>query len=175
MFTNEQPISDDETVRVSDMPIPSFPRILVESNEHPTIETDTDPPIDGNADVSTMPRISPTSFENVHFIMTTDEEVEDSSIVDDEITIALVHGDTSILLSDIVSMLLDTTAKLSTSEKPIHFSDSVELVKQNIQVTKSYPHPSSVFEFTSDVGQATRTFYPSVRYINVVPKVGSIW
>ncbi|KAK2944357.1 hypothetical protein BLNAU_20702 [Blattamonas nauphoetae] len=77
MFTNQHPISEDEIipipstfcrgVRVSERPIPSFPRIREESNEHPTIDTETDPPRDGNDDVSTTPRIDPTSFHLTYY------------------------------------------------------------------------------------------------------------
>ncbi|KAK2963104.1 hypothetical protein BLNAU_2127 [Blattamonas nauphoetae] len=158
MFTNEHPISDDDSlptdstffrgVRVSERPIPSFPRIREESNEHPTIDTETDPPIEGNDDVSTTPRIDPTSFHSKLFEITTDDSLPDSSNRDPEITIALVQGDTSIPLEDIVSMLLETiaslgalasffcglpSAELSISEKSIHFNDSVEFVKENMQ------------------------------------------
>ncbi|KAK2963042.1 hypothetical protein BLNAU_2065 [Blattamonas nauphoetae] len=122
MFTNEHPISDDDilptdstflrAVRVSERPIPSFPRILWESNEHATIDTQTDPPRDGNDNVSTTPRIDPTSFHSKLFEITTDDSLPDSSNRDPEITIGLVHGDNSSLLEDIVSMLLDTIASL---------------------------------------------------------------
>ncbi|KAK2963040.1 hypothetical protein BLNAU_2063 [Blattamonas nauphoetae] len=122
MFTNEHPISDDDIlptdstffrdVRVSERPIPSFPRIRRESNEHPTIDTQTDPPRDGNDNVSTTPRIDPTSFHSKLFEITTDDSLPDSSNRDPEITIALDHGDTSILLEDIVSILLETVASL---------------------------------------------------------------
>ncbi|KAK2948749.1 hypothetical protein BLNAU_16284 [Blattamonas nauphoetae] len=157
MFTNEHPISDDESlptdstffrgVRVSERPIPSFPRIREESNEHPTIDTQTDPTDDGNNDVSTTPRIDPTSFHSKLFEITTDDSLPDSSNADEDITIALVHGDTSILLEDIVSMLLETIAslgdlasfifcllskELSISEMCIHFNDSVEFVNKNM-------------------------------------------
>ncbi|KAK2962999.1 putative centrosome and spindle pole-associated protein 1 [Blattamonas nauphoetae] len=177
MFTNEQLISDDDIlptdstffrgVRGSERPIPSFPRIREESNEHPTIDTETDPTRDANDDVSTTPRIDPTSFH-----------------IDGEITIALVHGDTSILLEDIVSMLPDTTASLdvpfsffwnlplaevSISEKSIHFNDNVEFVNENMQVPKSWVLPSSVFQFTSDSDVAISSFQTSVCNINVVP------
>ncbi|KAK2962907.1 hypothetical protein BLNAU_1930 [Blattamonas nauphoetae] len=124
MFTNVHPISDDDIlptnstffrgVRVSERPIPSFPRIREESNEHPTIDTQTDPPIDGNDDVPTTPRIDPTSFHSLLFAITTDDSLPDSSNGDPEITIALVHRDTSILLSEIVSMLLETMASLDS-------------------------------------------------------------
>ncbi|KAK2948766.1 hypothetical protein BLNAU_16301 [Blattamonas nauphoetae] len=115
--------------------------IREESNEHPTIDTQTDPPRDGNDDVSTTPRIDPTSFHSKPFEITTEDSLPDSSNGDGEITIALVHGDTSILLEDIVSMLLETTAslgdlasffccpvssELSISVKCIHFNDRVE-------------------------------------------------
>ncbi|KAK2963059.1 hypothetical protein BLNAU_2082 [Blattamonas nauphoetae] len=175
MFTNEQSISDDDILptdstsfradRVRERPIPSCPRIREESNEHPTIDTQTDPPIDGNDDVSTIPRMDPTSFHSKLFEITTDDSLPDSSKGDPEITIALVHGDTSILLEDIVSMLLDTTAslgdlslficcllsaELSSSEKCIHFNDSVEFVNENMQLPTSCFLPSPVFEFTSD-------------------------
>ncbi|KAK2955750.1 hypothetical protein BLNAU_9286 [Blattamonas nauphoetae] len=156
MFTNEHLISDDDILptdstfgrggRVSERPIPSFPRIREESNEHPTIDTQTDPTRDGNDDVSTTPRIDPTSFHSKLFEITTDDSLPDSSNGDPEITIALVHGDTSILLEDIVSMLLETIAslgdlpsficcllssELSISEMSSHFIDSVdELVWQ---------------------------------------------
>ncbi|KAK2955732.1 hypothetical protein BLNAU_9268 [Blattamonas nauphoetae] len=158
MFTNQQPISDDDIlptdstfcrdVRDSERPIPSFPRIREESNEHPTIDTQTDTPKDANDDVSTTPRIDPTSFHSKLFEITTDDSLPDSSKVEGEITIALVHRDTSILLEDIVSMLLDTiaslgdlasficclpSAELSIIEKSIHFNDSVEFVKENMQ------------------------------------------
>ncbi|KAK2955788.1 hypothetical protein BLNAU_9324 [Blattamonas nauphoetae] len=122
MFTNEHPISDDDilptdstffrALRVSERPIPSFPRIRRESNEHPTIDTETDPTNDANDDVSTTPRIDPTSFHIKLFEITTDDSLPDSSKVEGEITIALVHGDTSILLEDIVSMLLETIASI---------------------------------------------------------------
>ncbi|KAK2956829.1 hypothetical protein BLNAU_8283 [Blattamonas nauphoetae] len=186
MFTNEHPISDDNIlptssaffrgVRVSERPIPSFPRIREESNEHPTIETETDPPMSGNDDASTTPRIDPTSFHIKLFEITTDDSVADSSNVEGEITIALVHGADSILLSDINSMLLETIASLgdlsllicrlpfvewSRSEKSILFNDSVELFKQNMQFPRSYLLPSLVFEFTSDLGQATSTVFGS--------------
>ncbi|KAK2963064.1 hypothetical protein BLNAU_2087 [Blattamonas nauphoetae] len=125
-------------------------QIREESNQHPTIDTQTDPTRDANGDVSTTPRIDPTSFHSKLFEITTDDSLPDSSNGDPEITIALVHGDTSILLEDIVSMLLDTTAslgdlslficcllsaELSISEKSIHFNDSVELVKLNMQLS----------------------------------------
>ncbi|KAK2940090.1 hypothetical protein BLNAU_25002 [Blattamonas nauphoetae] len=157
MFTNEQSISDDDIlptdstsfrgVPVSERPIPSFPTIREESNEHPTIDTETDSPRDGNDDVSTTPRIDPTSFHSKLFEITTDDSAPDSSNGDEEITIALVHGDTSILLEDIVSMLLETiaslgdlasffcclpSAELSISEKSIHFNDNVEFVNENM-------------------------------------------
>ncbi|KAK2948771.1 hypothetical protein BLNAU_16306 [Blattamonas nauphoetae] len=122
MFTNEHPTSDDDIrptdstflrdVRVSERPIPSFPRIREESNEHPTIDTQTDPTNDANDDVSTTPRIDPTSFHSKLFEITTDDSLPDSSNGDEEIIIALVHRDTSILLEDIVSMLLDTITSL---------------------------------------------------------------
>ncbi|KAK2945865.1 hypothetical protein BLNAU_19233 [Blattamonas nauphoetae] len=115
MFTNEQPISDDEilptsssrfrVVRVSDRPIPSFPKIRAESNEQPAIDTETEPSVDGNADVSTTPANFPFSFKIKQFFSTTDDSGFDSSNVDGEITIALDHAEISILLSDIVSML----------------------------------------------------------------------
>ncbi|KAK2951519.1 hypothetical protein BLNAU_13541 [Blattamonas nauphoetae] len=127
MFTNEHPISDDDIlptsaaffrdVRVSERPIPSFPTIREESNEHPTIDTQTDPTNDANDDVSTTPRIDPTSFHSKLFEITTDDSLPDSSKVDEEITIALVHGDTSILLEDIVSMLPETIASLGALTK----------------------------------------------------------
>ncbi|KAK2955786.1 hypothetical protein BLNAU_9322 [Blattamonas nauphoetae] len=157
MFTNEQPISEDDIlptdstffrgVRVSERPIPSFPRIREESNEHPTIDTETDPPNDGNDDVSTTPRIDPTSFHSKLFEITIDDSLPDSSNGDEEITIALVHGDTSILLEDIVSMLLDTIAslcaailflgslplaELSICEKWSNFNDNVEFVNKKM-------------------------------------------
>ncbi|KAK2951524.1 hypothetical protein BLNAU_13546 [Blattamonas nauphoetae] len=184
MFTNEQPISDDDIlptdstfcrgVRVSERPIPSFPRIREESNEHPTIDTETDPTRDGNEDVSTTPRIDPTSFHSKLFEITTDDSLPDSSKGDEEITIALVHGDTSILLSEIVSMLPDTIASLdvsalffcclssaewSISEKSIHFNDSVEFVNENMQLTKSRIIPSSKFRFTSDSEEAISSVF----------------
>ncbi|KAK2955724.1 hypothetical protein BLNAU_9260 [Blattamonas nauphoetae] len=122
MFTNQQPISDDDIlptdstfcrdVRDSERPIPSFPRIREESNEHPTIDTQTDPTRDANDDVSTTPRIDPTSLHSKLFEITTDDSLPDSSKVDEEITITLVHGDTSILLEDIVSMLLEIIPSL---------------------------------------------------------------
>ncbi|KAK2951516.1 hypothetical protein BLNAU_13538 [Blattamonas nauphoetae] len=161
MFTNEQPISDDDIrptdstfcrgVRVSERPIPSFPRIPKESNEHPTIDTQTDPPRDANDDVSTTPRIDPTSFHSKLFEITTDDSLPDSSNGDGEITIALVHGDTSILLEDIVSMLLETIAKeLLINDKSIHFNDNVEFVNENTQLPTSWSFLSSEFLFTSD-------------------------
>ncbi|KAK2955728.1 hypothetical protein BLNAU_9264 [Blattamonas nauphoetae] len=153
MFTNEHSISDDDILstdstlfrgaRVSERPIPSFPRIREESNEHPTIDTQTDSPKDANDDVSTTPRIDPTSFHSKLFEITTDDSLPDSSNADPEITIAHVHGDTSILLEDIVSMLLETivslgalasffwcllSAELSISEKCIDFNDSVDSI-----------------------------------------------
>ncbi|KAK2951490.1 hypothetical protein BLNAU_13512 [Blattamonas nauphoetae] len=152
MFTKEQPISDDDIlptdstffrgVRVSERPIPSFPRIREESNEHPTIDTQTDLTNDGNGDASTTPRIDPTSFHIMLLEITTDDSLPDSSNGDPEITIALVHGDTSILLEDIASMLLETIASLGdlasficcltsaeipNSEKWIDFNESVEI------------------------------------------------
>ncbi|KAK2955755.1 hypothetical protein BLNAU_9291 [Blattamonas nauphoetae] len=158
MFTNEQSISDDDIlptdstffrgVRVSERPIPSFPKILWELNEHQTIDTQTDPKRDANDDVSTTPRIDPTSFHSKLFEITTDDSLPDSSNGDPEITIALVHGDTSILLEDIVSMLLEIIAnlgdlasvfcdlpseELSISKKSSHFIDSVEFVNENMQ------------------------------------------
>ncbi|KAK2948773.1 hypothetical protein BLNAU_16308 [Blattamonas nauphoetae] len=157
MFTNQQPISDDDILptdstffrgaRVSERPIPSFPRIREESNEHPTIDTQTDPTNDANDDVSTTPRIDPTSFHNP------------------EINIALVHRDTSILLEDIVSMLLETIASLGdlapficglpsadllVSQTSIHFNDRVEFVNENMQVPTSCLRASFEFEFISD-------------------------
>ncbi|KAK2962994.1 hypothetical protein BLNAU_2017 [Blattamonas nauphoetae] len=156
MFTNQHPISDDDSlptdstffrgVRVSERPIPSFPRIREESNEHPTIDTETDPTRDGNDDVSTTPRIDLTSFHSKLFEITTDDSLPDSSNEDPEITIALVHGDSLILLSDTVSMLHETIAslddlasfisclpwaELSMSEKWIDFNDNVEFIKEN--------------------------------------------
>ncbi|KAK2963061.1 hypothetical protein BLNAU_2084 [Blattamonas nauphoetae] len=179
MFTNQHPISDDDIrptdstflrgVRVSERQIPSFPRIREESNEHPTIDTQTDPTMDGNDDVSTTPRIDPTSFHSKLFEITTDDSLPDSSNGDPEITIALVHGDTSILLEDIVSMLLDTIASLaspfsficclpssalSVSEKCIHFNDSVEFIKEKMQVPKSCCLPVSESKFISDFDEA---------------------
>ncbi|KAK2958376.1 hypothetical protein BLNAU_6646 [Blattamonas nauphoetae] len=161
MFTNEQQISDDEIlpissflfrdVRVSERPIPSFPRTIWELNEHPTIDTEIDTPRSANADVSTKPRISPISFHSLLFEITTDDSVVDSSDVDGEIRIGLVHGNTSILLSDINSMLLDTisslgdlpsffcclpSAELSIGEKCIHFNDNVELFNENMELPK---------------------------------------
>ncbi|KAK2963101.1 hypothetical protein BLNAU_2124 [Blattamonas nauphoetae] len=148
--------------------------IREESNEHPTIDTETDPPIEGNDDVSTTPRIDPTSFHSKLFEITTDDPVPDSSNGDGEITIALVHGDTLILLSDIVSMLLETIAslgdlasficcplseELSVSENWIDFNDSVEFVKENMQFSN--------FCFLA------LSFHPSVCNINVVPNVCS--
>ncbi|KAK2946096.1 hypothetical protein BLNAU_19004 [Blattamonas nauphoetae] len=179
MFTNEQPISDDDIlptdstfsrgVGVSERPIPSFPTIREESNEHPTIDTETDPINEGNDDVSTTPRISPTSFHSLLFEITTDDSLPDSSNVDGEITIALVHGESSILLSEIVSMLLDTIASrgnlasficrlpssdMLISEKSIHFNDNDEFVNENMQVPKFCLLPSSEFEFISDSDEA---------------------
>ncbi|KAK2955725.1 hypothetical protein BLNAU_9261 [Blattamonas nauphoetae] len=174
MFTNEHPISDDDIrptdstfcrgVRVNERPIPSFPTIREESNQHPTIDTQTDSTRDGNDDVSTTPRIDPTSFHIELFEITTDDSLPDSSNGDEEITIALVHRDTSILLEDIVSMLLETIASLgdlasffcclassewSISEKSIHFIDRVEFVKQIKQLVKFWFFLSSEFQFTS--------------------------
>ncbi|KAK2948762.1 hypothetical protein BLNAU_16297 [Blattamonas nauphoetae] len=187
MFTNEQPISDDDSrptdstffpgARVSERPIPSFPRIREESNEQPTIDTETDPPIDANDDVSTTPRIDPTSFRSKLFEITTNDSLPDSSNGDPEITIALVHGDTSILLEDIVSMLPETTAslgalalvfcdlpsaELSIREKCIHFNDNVEFVNENMQLPTFCFLLSSEFQFTSDSDEAISSFHPSV-------------
>ncbi|KAK2963002.1 hypothetical protein BLNAU_2025 [Blattamonas nauphoetae] len=108
--------------------------------------------VDANDDVSTTPRIDPTSFHSKLFEITTDDSLPDSSKGVPEITIALVHRDTSILLEDIVSMLLDTIAslgdlapflccpvssELSISEKWIDFIDSVEFVNENMQLPTS--------------------------------------
>ncbi|KAK2961976.1 hypothetical protein BLNAU_3032 [Blattamonas nauphoetae] len=151
--------------RVNERPIPSVPKIREESNEHPTIDTQTDPTRDANDDVSTTPRIDPTSFRIKLFEITTDDSASDSSNGDGEITIALVDGDTSILLEDIVSMLLEIiasfgdlasffccllSAELSISEKSIHFIDNVEFVKENMQLPKSCLLPSSELQFISD-------------------------
>ncbi|KAK2948767.1 hypothetical protein BLNAU_16302 [Blattamonas nauphoetae] len=179
MFTNEQSISDDDSrptdstffrgVRVSERPIPSFPTIREESNEHPTIDTQTDPTRDANDDVSTTPRIDPTSFHSKLFEITTDDSLPDSSNGDPEITIALVHRDTSILLEDIVSMLLDTIANLGApvsffcclasselfiSEKWNHFNDSVEFFKLNIEQSPAcmLSKPSLNSPFRTDEG-----------------------
>ncbi|KAK2948751.1 hypothetical protein BLNAU_16286 [Blattamonas nauphoetae] len=130
-------------------PIPHSEEVIrEESNEHPTIDTQTDPTDDGNNDVSTTPRINPKAFHIKLFEITTDDSLPDSSNADEDITIALVHGDTAILLEDIVSLLLETTAslgdlasficcfpssELAISEKFIHFNDSVEFVKENMQ------------------------------------------
>ncbi|KAK2955722.1 hypothetical protein BLNAU_9258 [Blattamonas nauphoetae] len=200
MFTNEHLISDDDIlptssaffrdVGVSERPIPSFPRIREESNQHPTIDTETDPTRDANDDVSTTPRIDPTSFHSKLFEITTDDSLPDSSNGDEEITIALVHGDTSILLEDIVSMLLDTIASLGDlapficclpssellkSEKWIDFNDSVEFVNENMQLPTFCFLLSSVFQFISGCDEAISSFHPSVCNINVVPNVCSFW
>ncbi|KAK2958843.1 hypothetical protein BLNAU_6092 [Blattamonas nauphoetae] len=186
MFTNQQPISDDEIlptssvcfrdVRVRERPIPSFPRILVESKEHPTIDTETDPPKSGNAGVSTMPCNSPTSFLIKLFFITTDDSFPDFSLVDGEITIGLVSGDSSILLSDIVSMLFDTiaslgdltpfvfvlpSADLSMSEKSIHFNDTVEFVNENTQLPKSWILLSSLFALSSTLYEVISSVFKS--------------
>ncbi|KAK2955117.1 hypothetical protein BLNAU_9846 [Blattamonas nauphoetae] len=158
MFTNEQLINDDEIIptstlffraaRVSERPIPSVPRIVCELNEQPTSEIDRDPPNAGNASVSTTPHKCPISFEIEHSLTTTDECMGDSSNFDGEIRIALVIDETSIVLSDIVSMLPDTTAsrevrnsflgclrssEWSTSEKWSESNDSVEFVNEKMQ------------------------------------------
>ncbi|KAK2958198.1 hypothetical protein BLNAU_6902 [Blattamonas nauphoetae] len=160
MFANEQPINDDEiapiasslfrAVRVSERPIPSVPRIPCELNEQPTIEIDGEVPRPGKSDVSKTPRISPTSFKIEHFFTTTDDSVAFFSNVESEIRIGLVHGDTSILHSEIVSMPLNTiasldnlasflcclpSAELSISEKLIHFNDRVELANENMDLS----------------------------------------
>ncbi|KAK2951506.1 hypothetical protein BLNAU_13528 [Blattamonas nauphoetae] len=166
MFTNEQSISDDDNLPTDS----TFCRgDRVKSNEHPTIDTETDPPRDANDDVSTTPRIDPTLFHSKLFEITTDDSLPDSSNGDGEITIALVHGDTSIRLSDIVSMLLETIAslgdlasficclpssELSTSEKSIHFIDKVEFVNENRQNSQDRKEflPSPNFPFRTDEG-----------------------
>ncbi|KAK2963034.1 hypothetical protein BLNAU_2057 [Blattamonas nauphoetae] len=195
MFTNEHPISDDDilptastffrAVRVSERPIPSFPRIRDESNEHPRIDSETDSPRDGNDDVSTTPRIDPTSFHSLLFAITTDDSLPDSSNGDPEITIALVHGDTSILLEDIVSMLLETIASLdvpfsffwnlplaevSISENWIDFKDSDEFVNENMQFPKSCFLPSSEFQFTSDSDEVISDVFKSPFSIDGSPE-----
>ncbi|KAK2950280.1 hypothetical protein BLNAU_14772 [Blattamonas nauphoetae] len=104
MFTNEQLMSDEEILPMSSSLFRGV-RAICELNEHPTIDTETDPPMSGNADVSTIPRISPTSFHIQLFSITADDSVPDFSNVDEEIRIALVDGESSILLSDIVSVL----------------------------------------------------------------------
>ncbi|KAK2940092.1 hypothetical protein BLNAU_25004 [Blattamonas nauphoetae] len=204
MFTNEQSISDDDILptdstsfradRVRERPIPSCPRIREESNEHPTIDTETDPPIDGNDDVSTTPRIDPTSFHIKLFEITTDDSLPDSSNGDPEITIALVHGDNSILLEDIVSMLLETIAslgdlasffccllssELSISEKSIHFNDSVEFVKENMQLATSCFLLSSEFLFTSDLDEAISRYHSLVflviAFLSILGTISSVF
>ncbi|KAK2951499.1 hypothetical protein BLNAU_13521 [Blattamonas nauphoetae] len=170
-------------------PIPHSEELIrEESNEHPTIDTETDLTNDGNGDVSTTPRIDPTSFRIKLFDITADDSVPDSSNGDEEITIALVHGDTSILLEDIVSMLLETIASLGAlasficclasadlcmSEKSIHFIDSVEFVKENMQLPKYCLRTSSEFQLISDSDKAISSFHPSVCNFNVVPNVCS--
>ncbi|KAK2941948.1 hypothetical protein BLNAU_23130 [Blattamonas nauphoetae] len=147
MFTNEQPISDDEIIPTSsalfravcvrERPIPSVPRTSCELNEHATIEIDRVAPKSGNTGVSTKPCNWPLSLEIEHCFITTDDCDADSSNVDGEIRIGLVPDETSIKLSDIVRMLLETIAsffgQLETSEKWSDFIDIVEFVNENMQ------------------------------------------
>ncbi|KAK2945548.1 hypothetical protein BLNAU_19505 [Blattamonas nauphoetae] len=158
MFTNEQPISDDEIVPifsaffqavcVSERPIPFVPRTSCELNKQPTIEIERDAPQSGNAGVSTRPRNWSLSFEIEHLFTTINDEVVDPSNIDGEIRIALVIDETSTALSDTVSTLPETMAslavcasflcfldcsELAAREKWSDFNDSVELLNENMQ------------------------------------------
>ncbi|KAK2959977.1 hypothetical protein BLNAU_5174 [Blattamonas nauphoetae] len=137
MFTNEQPISDDDNLPtssslfgdlpVSDSPIPSFPKIRKESNKQPTIEIERDPPTPPNPLVSTKPRIAPTSFNILLFSTTTDVDIVGENIFGDEITIALELPDTATILSAIRSTLSETIPSLESSFFCPQWRDSSEL------------------------------------------------
>ncbi|KAK2963057.1 hypothetical protein BLNAU_2080 [Blattamonas nauphoetae] len=151
MFTNEQSISDDDILPTEST---FFLGARVKSEKSQTSIQQSTPKL--TLQVMQMTMWLGIVFqlkdrENKLFEITTDNSDPDSSNGDEEITIALVHGDTSILLSDIVSRLLETTAsldvavsfdcclpsaELSISEKWIDFNDNVEFDNENMQVPK---------------------------------------